>query len=300
MKWQMTRLDRRLWGEKQVEASVQTTVADMPPEQREAMVQDILKRLGLKEQRAKKSRIIDVTPKPEPAQWARRRRVRFADDRFPRLQYLPWETGAYRRRAAGSNGGESSYPNRECSPGAAAHGAGHPRPRTPPGNPNCAQLSGTPMMRKLPGGSLPVSARPATRQCRATTGPSDGRGIENAQARPPTGTRQASARDIYPKAGPQGEMPLPAPGAAGREESRCPAWNPCAGSGRNLPSGFRSYRRDTVTPLFPTVMPGAGFIDCTGFLAGCDPKRTPQTVASPPRHRGSGFRVRVRERSHFP
>ena len=68
MQWQMVRLDPRLWSEKKrVEASVQTTVAAMPPEQREAMVQGILKRLGLEEQRAKKSRIVHVTPKPEPA-----------------------------------------------------------------------------------------------------------------------------------------------------------------------------------------------------------------------------------------
>jgi hypothetical protein len=247
MKWQMTRLDRRLWGEKQVEASVQTTVADMPPEAREAMVQDI-PRLGLKEQRAKKSRIVDVTPKPEPRPCGRAEEGSGSQMiASPRLQYLPWETGAYRRRAAGSNGGESSYPNRECSPDAAAHGAGHPRPRTPPGNPNCAQLSGTPMMRKLPGGSLPVSARPATGNAEQPRGQATVVVSKTHRRDRRRGTRQASARDIYPKAGPQGEMPLPAPGAAGREEVSMPCLESLRGIGSE------------PTVRIPVISPGYGY-----------------------------------------
>jgi hypothetical protein len=71
----MARLDPRLWGEKrQIDANVQTS--NMTPEQREALVQGMLKRLEIvarpaleerKRLEAQQAKVVDVTPKPEPA-----------------------------------------------------------------------------------------------------------------------------------------------------------------------------------------------------------------------------------------
>jgi hypothetical protein len=76
--WTMQRLDHRQWGEKkqvEVEASVQARVENMTLEQRQALVDGMLKRLKIiarpaierKRLEAQQAKPIDVTPKPEPA-----------------------------------------------------------------------------------------------------------------------------------------------------------------------------------------------------------------------------------------
>jgi hypothetical protein len=78
MQWQMARLNPRRWQErKHIDTSVQASIAEMTVEQRQAMVQGMLKRLkiiarpAIEEERkrleAQQAKIIDVTPKLEPA-----------------------------------------------------------------------------------------------------------------------------------------------------------------------------------------------------------------------------------------
>jgi hypothetical protein len=81
IQWQMARLDPRRWAEKRLlNAQIQTSVADVGPEQREALVQSMLKRLEIiarpamlererQRQLEAQRKMIDVTPgaEPEPA-----------------------------------------------------------------------------------------------------------------------------------------------------------------------------------------------------------------------------------------
>jgi hypothetical protein len=71
----VARLDPRLWAEKrQIDATVATSVAEMSEEQREALIDGMLKRLEIiarpaieerKRLEAQQAKMVDVTP-PEP------------------------------------------------------------------------------------------------------------------------------------------------------------------------------------------------------------------------------------------
>jgi terminase small subunit-like protein len=77
--WMIARLDPRLWAEKrQIDATVATSVAEMSPEQREAVIQRMLERLEIiarpamlererQRQLEAERKMIDVTPGAEPA-----------------------------------------------------------------------------------------------------------------------------------------------------------------------------------------------------------------------------------------